>query len=148
MVRWVVATIHLLALPLGLGAVWMRARSLGGQLDLPGLRRAFAADAAWGVAALLWLATGLWRAFGGLEKGTMYYLSNPFFHAKMGLFVLILVLELWPMVTLVRWRLAVARGQAPDLTPARAFARISYIEAALVVLMVCWATALARGMGI
>src|SRR6185503_689121 len=99
--RWIVATVHLLALPLGLGSVWMRARALSRPLDAAGLKRVFAADTLWGVAAVIWLSTGLLRAFGGLEKGTMYYLANPFFHAKIGLFVLILVLELWPMVTLV-----------------------------------------------
>lgn len=148
MLRWIVATLHLLALPLGLGAVWMRARALRGPLDAPGLKRVFATDTAWGVAALIWLSTGLWRAFGGLEKGSMYYLANPFFHAKIGLFALVLLLELWPMVTLIRWRIQMARGQTPDTTAARVFARISYTEAGLVVLMVFWATAMARGMGI
>ena len=148
MLRWVIATVHLLALPLGLGSVWVRARAFSGSLDAAGLRRVFLADAGWGIAALLWLATGLWRAFGGLEKGSAYYLSNPFFHAKIGLFILILLLELWPMITLVRWRMQASKGQPIDTKPARAFARISYVEAGLVVLMVFWATAMARGMGI
>jgi len=148
MIRWIVATLHLLALPLGLGSVWARARALGGPLDQPGLRRVFLADTFWGVAAVLWLSTGLWRAFGGLEKGSMYYLANPFFHAKMGLFILILLLELWPMITLIRWRIRTAKGQPLDTAPAGSFARISYIQAGLVVLMVFWATAMARGMGI
>ena len=147
MLRWIIATIHLLALPIGLGAVWVRARAFSGTLDAAGLRRVFLADAAWGIAALLWLSTGLWRAFGGMEKGSAYYLSNPFFHAKIGLFVLILLLELWPMITLVRWRAQAAKGQPVDTTRAKTFARISYVEAVLVVLMVFWATAMARGMG-
>jgi len=146
--RWIVATVHLLALPIGLGSVWARARALSGPLDGAGLKRVLAADNVWGVAALLWLGTGLWRAFGGLEKGTSYYLANPFFHAKMGLFILLLLLELWPMVTFIRWRIQLARGRAVDPAPAKAFARISYVEAVLVVLMVFWAAAMARGMGI
>jgi putative membrane protein len=148
MLRWVIASIHLLALPIGLGAVWVRARAFSGTLDSAGLRRVFLADAAWGIASVLWLSTGLWRAFGGLEKGTSYYLSNPFFHAKMGLFILIVLLELWPMIALVRWRMQAAKGQPVDTTRAKTFARISYVEAALVVLMVFWATAMARGMGL
>lgn len=148
MVRWIVATLHLLALPIGLGSVWARARALSGSLDPAGVRRVLLADTVWGVAAFLWLGTGIWRAFGGLEKGTSYYLSNPFFHAKIGLFLVILLLELWPMITLIRWRIRLGKGQPVDTAPARSFARISYVEAGLVTLMVFWATAMARGMGI
>ncbi len=99
MLRWLVASLHLLALPLGLGAVWARQRALRAALDAEGLRRVFLADTLWGVAALLWIGTGLLRAFGGLEKGASYYLHDRVFYAKMGLLALILVLEIWPMST-------------------------------------------------
>ncbi len=68
MIRWLFASVHLLALGIGLGAVWARARGLRGPLDVPGLRRVFAADTWWGIAAVLWIGTGLVRAFGELEK--------------------------------------------------------------------------------
>jgi putative membrane protein len=144
---WLVASVHLLALGIGLGAVWARGRALRGPLDAEGLRRVFLADTFWGVAAVLWIATGLWRAFGGLEKGTDYYLGSPAFHTKMGLLGLILALEVWPMVTLVRWRIAQGRGQTPDTSRAPTFARISFVQTALVVGMVLAATAMARGLG-
>ena len=79
MLRWLIASLHLLALAIGFAAIWMRADAFGRRLDADGLRRLFRADAFWGVAALLWLATGIWRAFGGLEKGTSYYLHDHFF---------------------------------------------------------------------
>jgi putative membrane protein len=109
---------------------------------------ALRADSWWGVAALLWLGTGIPRAFTPLEKGPTYYLSNHFFFAKMGLFALILALELWPMVSLIRWRIAIARGVAPDTRHARTFARISTLQAFLIILMVAAATAMARGLGV
>ncbi|HEV8265030.1 MAG TPA: DUF2214 family protein [Gemmatimonadales bacterium] len=143
--RWLFAAFHLLALPIGLGAVFIRARALRGTLDVSGLRRVFRADALWGVAAALWIGTGLIRAFAGLEKGSAYYLAEPVFYAKMTLFALILALEVWPMVTLVRWRARTAKGEAIDPAPARGMALISDIETGLVVLMVFAATALARG---
>lgn len=43
--RWLFAALHLLALGVGLGAVWARGRALRGELDEAGLRRAFSADA-------------------------------------------------------------------------------------------------------
>jgi putative membrane protein len=145
-VRWVLATLHLLALGVGLGAVWARSRGLRAAPDAQALRRVFAADSWWGVAAMLWLGTGLVRAFGGFEKGSAYYLADPMFRAKMSLLVLILILEVWPMVTLIRWRIALARNAPIDLSPARALARISQVQAVLVVLMVFAATAMARGL--
>jgi uncharacterized membrane protein len=42
----------------------------------------------------------------------------------------------------------VARGEIPDARSAGRFARISFIQATLVVLMVLAATAMARGYGV
>ena len=147
-VRWLLAALHLLALGVGLGAVWARGRALRGALDASGLRRVFYADAWWGVAAFLWIGTGVLRAFGGFEKGSFYYLHNHFFWTKMGLLTAILILELGPMITLMRWRRQVARGEVPDTRAASRFARISFVQATLVVLMVLAATAMARGFGV
>jgi putative membrane protein len=146
--RLVLAATHLLALGIGLGAVWARSRALRGIIDNAALRRAFAADAWWGVAAVLWLATGLARLFAGTEKSLDFYVRNPLFHVKMGLFVVILALEVWPMVTLMRWRRALGRNQTATFGSARRIARISVIEAFIVVLMVVVAAALARGYGL
>jgi len=147
MLRWTLAALHLLALGIGLGAVWARGRALRGPLDTTGLRRAFSADTWWGIAAALWIGTGLLRAFGGFEKGSAYYLHNHLFQAKMGLLATILVLELSPMITLIQWRRQMARGQQPDTHAAARLARISFLQAVLVVLMVLAATGMARGNG-
>jgi putative membrane protein len=96
----------------------------------------------------LWIGTGLPRAFGGFEKGSAYYLHNHLFWAKMGLLALILILELSPMVTLVRWRIQLGRGQQPDTHSAARFAWISFLQAVLVVLMILAATAMTRGYGV
>ncbi|MGH7672112.1 MAG: DUF2214 family protein [Gemmatimonadales bacterium] len=143
--RWIVAALHLLALGIGLGAVWARGRGLRGALDAPGLKQVFLADTLWGVAAILWIGTGLARAFGGLEKGAAYYLAEPVFWTKMALLGAILALEVRPMVTLIRWRIRAAKGDGIDTSPARGMALVSDVQAGLVVLMVLTATALARG---
>jgi putative membrane protein len=147
-VRWLFAAAHLLALGMGLGAVWARARAFRGPFDDGGLRRIFHADSWWGAAALLWISTGLVRAFGGLEKGAAYYLHNHIFWLKMLLLGLILVLETMPMVALIRWRTRVYAGEPVDTRLAPRFSRISYIQAGLIVLMVLAATAMARGYGV
>jgi putative membrane protein len=147
-VRWMLAAFHLLALGVGLGSVWARARALRAPLESPGaFNRVFYADSLWGIAALVWITTGVARAFGGFEKGTSYYMQNGFFLAKMALLLVILCLEVWPMVTLIRWRLALRRGERVRTDRASSMAWISMIEAVLVILMVFAATAMARGLG-
>jgi putative membrane protein len=147
MLRWLLATLHLLALGIGLGAVWVRGRALRSELNAAGLQRVFRADALWGVAGFLWIGTGLWRLLAGLEKGTTYYLGNHMFLTKMGLFVLLLVLEVGPVVTLIRWRRQLVSGSSLDTSAARRMANISYLQAGLIVLMLLAATAMARGIG-
>ena len=148
MLAAIVSALHLLALAIGLPSVFLRGRAFKGRLDREGLRRLFAADAVWGIAAALWLATGLLRAFGGLEKGTAFYLGSWLFLAKLGLFVLIVALEIRPMVTLIRWRAAMRRGGTLDTSAARSLYHLNHVELALVVVMVFVASFMARGFGL
>src|SRR4051794_31609463 len=90
MLRWLLATIHLLALPIGFAAVIARARALRGAPNRAALRRAFDADTWWGIAALLWIGSGTLRAFGGWEKGVPYYMHNLAFAMKMLLLLAVL----------------------------------------------------------
>jgi putative membrane protein len=141
----IVSALHVLALAIGLPAVFLRGRALRGRLDRDGLGRLFAADSAWGLAALLWVTTGLLRAFAGLEKGTAFYLASSLFWGKLALFVLIIVLEVWPMVTFIRWRVALRSGRAPDTSSTAALYVINHVELVLVVVIVFVASFMARG---
>jgi putative membrane protein len=150
MLRLILAAAHLLALGIGLGAVWARARGLREPIDRASLRRAFAADGCWGFAAALWISTGLWRLIAATEKPTTYYMHNHVFFMKMGFLLIILLLEIWPMITLIRWRAASRRGSlVPErlADKARHIRSISYFQALLVVCMVVAAAAMARGYG-
>ena len=142
------SAIHLLALAIGLPAVVLRAVALREASDPAALRRALIADGAWGFAALLWLATGPARAFGPFEKGSAFYLSSPLFYVKLGLFLAIFLLEIAPMVGLIRWRMALGRGGSPDLGAAPLYATLSWVEAGLVVTIVFVASFMARGFGL
>ena len=147
LVHWFLAAIHLLALALGFWAVLTRGTAFRRLASGTGeARNVLVADNFWGISALILLITGGMRAFGGYEKGTDYYLHQPLFHLKMTLFVLVLLLEIVPMVTLIKWRIALARGFAIDSARAKLFARICHVEALLVLLMVVAATGMARGM--
>jgi putative membrane protein len=149
MLQITLAGLHLLALGLGLGAVINRGSALREVPDARSLRRVFRADTLWGIAALLWIATGVARYGLGIEKSTTYYNTNSFFLAKMALFLLVFVLELWPMAKLIRWRVAIRRGGSPTVVAvpgaARLMATISHVQALLIVIMVFAAAAIARG---
>ena len=141
----IVSALHVLALAIGLPAIYLRGRALKGPLDAAGLNRLFAADNVWGLAALLWIVTGLLRAFGGLEKGTPFYLHSRLFWLKLGLFALVVVVEVVPMITLIRWRRLRRRGGMPDTTKARALYGLTHLEMTLVILIVFVAAFMARG---
>lgn len=146
MAHWLLAALHLLAFGVGFWAVLTRGTQFRRLAAGAGeARSVLIADNIWGICALVLLVTGGMRAFGGFEKGTDYYLQQPLFHLKMTLFVLILLLELAPMVTLIKWRIALARGATIDTARAKLFARISHVEGLMMLLVVVAATGMARG---
>jgi putative membrane protein len=148
MLSAVFSALHLLALAIGLPSVFLRGRALKGPLDERGLRRLFAADTLWPLAAGVWIVTGLLRAFGGLEKGSQVYLSSPMFGLKMALLVVVLLLEVWPMVTFIRWRIARSRGQSLHQAPLGALYAVNQLQLGIVAVMVFVASLMARGFGL
>jgi len=134
----------MLTLALGLGGIVARGRALASPLDDAGWRRVLAADNAWGIAAALWIVSGLGRVFfGGKETG--FYWRNGFFWTKLALFGLVFALELAPMMTFIRVRAARRSGTPlPDFSVAR-YRRINTAEAVLVIAIVFVAAFMARG---
>lgn len=144
--QWVLAAIHLFAFALAFWAALTRGTAFRKLSAGTGeVKRVLLADNLWGLSALTLLITGAMRAFGGYEKGSDYYLHQPLFHLKMTLFLLILLMELAPMITLIKWRIASSRGVALDSRRAKLYARISHVEALLLILMMVAATGMARG---
>lgn len=141
------SAVHVLAVALALGAVTARGRALRGPLDAAGLRRLFAADNAWGVAALLLVATGLLRAFGGLDKGAAFYLASRAFWLKMALLAVVVGLEVWPMLTLIGWRRRLRRGAPLDTSAAPTLWVVNHVQLGLAVAIVFTASFMARGFG-
>jgi len=134
--QWILAAVHLFAFALAFWAVLTRGTAFSQLSAGTGeLKRVLLADNLWGLSALTLLITGAMRAFGGYEKASDYYLHQPLFHLKMTLFLLILLMELAPMITLIKWRIASSRGVAPEAGRAKLYARISHVEALLLILM-------------
>ena len=138
------SAIHVLTLALGLGAVFARGRALSGPLDDAGWKRLLASDNAWGVAAALWLITGLTRVFHGGKEPTFYW-RNGLFWVNMAMFLLVALLELAPMRTFVRVRKARRQRSPLPQFPIDTYRRINTDEFVLVVAIVFVAAFMARG---
>ena len=87
------------------------------------------------------------RAFGRVEKAPEFYLRNGFFWIKMTLFVSVVALEIWPMLTFIRWRSARRAGRPlPQFDRLSRLVLVDDVETALVVLIPFAAAAMARGL--
>lgn len=148
MLAAILSALHVLTLGIGLGAIFARGRALravaaGDARAIPGV---LFADTFWGVAAGLWIVTGLARVFGGIEKSPDFYLHNGFFWLKMGLFGLVFALEIAPIAAFIGWRVALRKGATIDTRVAARFVYINDIETALVIAIPFVAAAMARGL--
>jgi putative membrane protein len=112
------------------------------------LRLATTLDRVYGVSAVLLLGVGFGRIFCG-AKGSPFYLSNPLFWTKVGLFMTVAILSIPPTVQLIRWSRQ-ALTHTEFLPPEEQVRRIQrWLRAELIVLMFIpfFAAAMARGMG-
>ncbi|MDQ3699756.1 MAG: DUF2214 family protein, partial [Chloroflexota bacterium] len=77
-----------------------------------------------------------------------FYLASPLFWVKMALLLTVVALEVWPMATFIRWRVARRRGGHPDTRPAGRLYAVNQVQVAIVVVMVFVASFMARGLGL
>jgi len=74
-------------------------------------RRLARIDAVFGASALVMLGTGLMRLF-IFGKPVSYYMKNGLFHVKITLFVLIVLLSIYPTITFIKNRMTPSDGKA------------------------------------
>jgi putative membrane protein len=138
------SAIHVLTLAVGLGSLGMRGRALARPPDDAAWDQLLAADTAWGIAAGLWIASGLARVFwGGKTPG--FYWHNGLFWTKLALFALVFAIEFRPMITFIRVRSARRNRTDLPVFPVDAYRTLNSVELALVVTIVFVAAFMARG---
>ena len=118
---------------------------LRGAVDAVAVQRLAKLDAGYGMTAGLLLAAGLARVFYGI-KGYDFYLHNPWFHAKIGCFVLVGLLSILPTLRFARWRKALRANTTfvPPAAEVAAIARIIRFELILVAAILVFAAMMAR----
>jgi putative membrane protein len=99
---------------LAFAALTVEIFNLKKEMTLAEAQKVASADAVYGIAATIILITGILRViyFG---KGSDYYLNNPFFQAKMGVFILVSLFSLYPTFTFISWFKDLQKGQTPSL---------------------------------
>lgn len=117
-------------------------------LTLVSARKILLADLIYGISASVILIVGGLRVM-FFEKGPDYYMHNHAFMAKMGLFIFIGLVSIYPTVKLMAWRPALRAGKLPDVTPRqlRTIGRVIHGELTGLVLMILCAAMMARGIG-
>ena len=114
-------------------------------IDAAALRRLSGVDRGYGIVAVLLLIVGFSRVFHGI-KGYDFYLHNPWFHAKIGAFLLAGLLSIWPTLRFMRWRKALKADPAfvPAGTEVAGLLRIVRFELMLIAVIFVCAAAMAR----
>lgn len=100
------------------------------------------------IGVFLLLAIGIFRVIGP-EKGMQYYAKNWLFHAKFGLYVLLIALIAFHTILMSRWSSALSAGNAPTISNSDCKKMLMSMRLELLVMvfiMVC-ATLMARGVG-
>jgi putative membrane protein len=147
MIEPVVAYLHYLSIILTGGFLVAELVTCRAEMTAEQRRRLPGLDVVFFVSALVALATGLLRLF-FYAKGIGFYLDNPFFWAKMALYVIIAAMSIRPTLTFGRWKRALDAGAAaPAAEEIAGVRRLLHVELGLLALMPLMAVLMARGIG-
>ena len=145
----VVAYVHYVSIILCFGALLFERLRL--KVDLQRLEAIsmVIADIIYGLAGLALLISGILRVkyFG---QGGDFYTHNPIFWIKVGLYIAVGLLSLYPTITYILWAVPLSKNKLPQLSielvsRLRLIVNIELISFALIPL---FATLMARGIGL
>jgi putative membrane protein len=115
LIDWLLASLHHVLFFALIAMLVAESVLLRGPVDAATIARLRRLDAGYGLSAVLVLVAGGLRIAYGI-KGYDFYQANPWFHAKLGVFVLIGLLSIAPTLRFGRWSRALRDNPAfaPD----------------------------------
>ena len=144
-----VAYIHYLSFMVCFGALVLERRLIKANPGKDDATLMVIADVIYGVAALALLVSGIFRVlyFG---QGSEFYTQNPLFWWKVGIYIGVGSLSLYPTITYILWAIPLRKGELPKVSDALAnrLAWIINVELAGFALIPLLATLMARGVGL
>jgi len=111
-------------------------------------RRIQRADRAYGIAAMAVLIFGFLRVI-YFEKGSDYYFDNIFFLIKIGLFIGVGLLSIYPTMNYLRWNPELKQEIAPEITvpEVQKIRKIIHTELVGILGILLCASLVAKGLG-
>lgn len=141
-----IAYLHIISIMVLMGSLIAEHLMLKPSMTKEQIKSLASTDLIYGIAAIFVLVTGLLRWF-VFDKGSDYYLSNPLFHIKLTIFIIIAILSIFPTIKFLKWRKQAAQGFEPAPDPAVVKRMLMYIrmELLLVAIIPLLAVMIARG---
>lgn len=143
------AGFHFVAFGLGIGALMQRKKMLKAlklHFDASILARLLKAEKLWIITfSLMWI-TGLYRLFSGAEKPAAFYLQTPYFHLKISLVFVLLLIEGFLAVKLFSWGRKMRAGETGLPGSTKSASVIHAITFHVYLILPFIATAMARGL--
>ena len=144
-----VAYVHYLSFMLCFGALVLERRLIKPNPNRADATLMVITDIVYGLAALALLVSGILRVlyFG---QGSAFYTENPLFWWKVGVYLSVGGLSLYPTITYILWAIPLRKGELPQVSEglANRLAWILNIELAGFALVPLLATLMARGVGL
>ncbi|WP_454673327.1 DUF2214 family protein [Achromobacter pestifer] len=139
------AWFHYLAIFVMVVIMTAQAVLLRPDLTANGVKRLIIYDRLYGLSAILVLITGVLRLTLGV-KGAAFYMSTPWFHAKITLFVIIALCSIPPTLTILRWAKQSRQqgGFVPAAAEIKRVRRWVMIESHLFIFLPLFAVLMAR----
>ncbi|MGA0200429.1 MAG: DUF2214 family protein [Prochlorotrichaceae cyanobacterium] len=145
----IVAYFHYFSFLLATAALMVETLTLKENLERSEAWRIVFADAVYGVAAIGVLGTGILRVlyFG---QGAEFYTANPIFWVKVGLYILVGALSLFPTISFLLWIPTLQKAELPQPTAQR-IRQLQWVirgELAGFAIIPLFAALMARGIGL
>src|SRR5215475_770002 len=144
----ITAYLHFLGMMILMATLLAEHVMLHSQMPPVHIQRLARTDLFYGMVAGVVFLTGLLR-FVYFGKGIHFYLGNPVFYVKVGMFLLVALISIYPTMQFLSWRKTLTQGALPELDP-RTMTRLRAVirlELGLLIVIPLLAVLMARGIG-
>ena len=144
----ITAYLHFLGMMMLMATLVAEHVTLQSQMTRLHLQRLAMSDLFYGIAAGIVFLTGLLR-FAYFGKGIHFYLGNPLFYVKVGMFLLVALISVYPTMQFLAWRKVLKQGDLPEIEP-HTMTRLRTVirfELGLLMVIPLLAVLMARGIG-
>jgi putative membrane protein len=142
------AYVHFLGMMMLMATLLAEHVTLQPQMTRLHIQRLAMIDLFYGIAAGIVFLSGLLR-FAYFGKGIHFYLGNPLFYVKVGMFLLVALISVYPTRRFLAWRKMLTQGDPPALDP-HTVTRLRIVirlELGLLLVIPLLAVLMARGIG-